>query len=177
METLLSVTDFMLGFANVDPDSYKEFNVSELVTDLLKKQYLKVFEKEGINLEVDIKDDFVLETNKDAFQDIFQNLVSNSIKALKDTKNKKIKCTGFLNTDSFVIYFSDNGYGLDMNDKEWIFGLYNTRTAEQGGAGVGLYIVEKQILALNGKIEVVGNEFKPTGATFKITIPFNNKSK
>ncbi|WP_024772116.1 sensor histidine kinase [Aquimarina macrocephali] len=175
METLLSVTDFMLGFANVNPENYAEFNVSELITELLEKQYRAVFKKEGIELEVDIKGDFVIETNKDAFQDIFQNLVSNSIKALKDSTNKKIKCTGFLNTDSFVIYFSDNGYGLDMDDKEWIFGLYNTRTAEQGGAGVGLYIVEKQILALNGKIEVIENEFQPTGATFKITIPFNNK--
>ncbi len=177
MVTLLSVTDFMLSFANVNPDSYEEFNVSELITDLLNKQYLDIFNKEGIELEVDIKDSFVIETNKDAFRDVFQNLVSNSIKALKDISNKKIKCTGYLNTENFVIYFSDNGYGLDMNDKEWIFGLYNTRTAEQGGAGVGLYIVEKQINALDGTIEVVENEFKPTGATFKITIPFKNTSK
>ncbi len=177
METLLSVTDFMLSFANVDVNSYEEFNVSTLISELLLKQYKDVFKKENITLEVDIKGGFVIETNKNAFQDIFQNLVSNSIKALKDTLDKKIKCTGHLNSDSFVIYFSDNGYGLDMNDKEWIFGLYNTRTAEQGGAGLGLYIVEKQVLALNGKIEVIENEFKPTGATFKITIPFNNKSK
>ena len=175
METLLSVTDFMLSFANVDPESFQEFNLTELVTELLEKQYRDVFKKEKISLEVDIKDDFLLETNKEAFQDIFQNLVSNSIKALKNVPDKKIKCTGFLNTNSFVIYFSDNGYGIDMNDKEWIFGLYNTRTAEQGGAGLGLYIVEKQLLALNGSIEVVENEFKPSGATFKITIPFNNK--
>ena len=174
METLLAVTDFMLSFANVDPESFEEFNLSELVKGLLENHYKDVFRKENIHLEVDIKDDFLIETNKEAFQDIFQNLVSNSIKALKDVSDKKIKCTGYLNTDSFVIYFSDNGYGIDMNDKEWIFGLYNTRTAELGGAGLGLYIVEKQILALNGKIEVVENEFKPTGATFKITIPFTN---
>ncbi|WP_299884238.1 sensor histidine kinase [uncultured Lacinutrix sp.] len=175
MDTLLSVTDFMLSFANVDESSFEEFNVSTLISDLLKKQYSSVFRKEGIELELGLKDDFVIETNKKAFQDIFQNLVSNSVKALTNTKNKKIKCTGYLNTNNFVIYFSDNGYGLDMNDKDWIFGLYNTRTAEQGGAGVGLYVVEKQIKALNGDIEVVENEFKPTGATFKITIPFNNK--
>lgn len=173
MQTLLSVTDFMLSFANIDEDSYEEFNVSALVTSLLVEQYRDVFIQENISLTVEIKDDFVIETNRDAFQDIFQNLVSNSIKALKDTTDKKIKCSGYLNTDSFILLFSDNGYGLDMNEKEWIFGLYNTRTAEQGGAGVGLYIVEKQILALNGTIEVIENEFKPTGATFKITIPFN----
>lgn len=172
MNTLISVTDFMLNFASSD-SSYEEFNVSVLIKDLLQNQYETIFSNENITLEIDVKDDFVIDTNKKAFQDIFQNLVSNSIKALKSTSNKVIKCTGYLNTDNFVIYFSDNGCGIDINDKDWIFGLYNTRTAEQGGAGVGLYIVEKQIKSLNGSIEVVENEFKPTGATFKITIPFN----
>ncbi len=171
MNTLISVTDFMLGFANID-GSIEEFDVAELITDLLKNQYDKLFAAEGILLEIDIKDNFVIETNKKAFQDIFQNLVSNSIKALKNIADKKIKCTGFLDTDKFVIHFSDNGYGILEEDKEWIFGLFNTKTAEQGGAGIGLYIVSAILKSLRGSIEVIESEFKPTGATFLITIPF-----
>ncbi len=171
MNTLISVTDFMLSFANID-ESFEEFNISELITDLLKNQYENLFSLENISLEIDIKDNFLIETNKKSFQDIFQNLVSNSIKALKNNSDKKIKCTGFLDTDKFVIYFSDNGYGINEEDKDWIFGLYNTRTAEQGGAGIGLYIVNTILKSLNGSIEVIENEFKPTGATFRITIPF-----
>jgi len=172
MNTLISVTDFMLSFANID-ESFEEFDVSELISDLLKNKYERLFTTEGVSLEIDIKDNFIIETNKKAFQDIFQNLVSNSIKALKNTQGKKIKCTGFLDTDKFVIYFSDNGDGIQEDDKEWIFGLFNTRTAEQGGAGMGLYIVNTILKSLKGSIEVIENEFKPTGATFKITIPFN----
>ncbi len=172
MNTLISVTDFMLSFANID-GSFEEFDVVELITDLLENQYETLFHAEGISFEIDIKDNFIIETNKKAFQDIFQNLVSNSVKALKDTTDKKIKCTGFLDTDKFVIYFSDNGYGIQQEDREWIFGLFNTRTAEQGGAGMGLYIVNTILKSLKGGIEVVENEFKPTGATFMITIPFN----
>lgn len=172
MNTLISVTDFMLSFANID-GSFEEFDVAELVTSLLSNQYENLFSSEGITLEIDIKDNFIIETNKKAFQDIFQNLVSNSIKALKNTEHKKIKCTGFLNTEKFVIYFSDNGYGIQEEDREWIFGLFNTKTAEQGGAGIGLYIVNTILKSLNGNIEVVENEFTPSGATFKITIPFN----
>lgn len=172
MNTLISVTDFMLSFANID-ESIEEFNISELITDLLNNKYEVLFNSENINLEIDLKDNFIIETNKKAFQDIFQNLVSNSIKALKNVENKKIKCTGFLDTDNFIIYFSDNGYGINDDDKEWIFGLFNTRTAEQGGAGVGLYIVNTILKSLGGKIEVIDNEFKPTGATFKIVIPFD----
>ena len=49
--------------------------------------------------------DFVLNTNKQAFQDVFQNLVSNSIIALRNTKSKKIKCSGYLDAENFTIYF------------------------------------------------------------------------
>lgn len=172
MNTLLSVTDFMLSYASTDK-SYEEFNIKTLIDELLKNTYETIFKSENIKLEIDIKDDFIIDTNKKAFQDIFQNLVSNSIKALKNTNEKIIKCSGFLNSDNYTIYFSDNGVGIDESDKEWIFGLYNTRTAEQGGAGVGLYIVENQVKAFGGSIELIENEFKPTGATFQITIPFN----
>lgn len=172
MNTLLSVTDFMLSYASADK-SYEEFDIKILIDDLLKNRYETIFRNEGIKLEIDIKDDFIIDTNKKAFQDIFQNLVSNSIKALKNNNSKIIKCSGFLDSDKYIIYFSDNGTGVEESDKEWIFGLYNTRTAEQGGAGIGLYIVENQVKAFGGSIELVENEFKPSGATFKITIPFN----
>jgi len=172
MNTLLIVTEFMLSYASADKH-YEEFNIKDLLINLFSSSYEDIFRKEGITMQINIKDDFIIDTNKKAFQDIFQNLVSNSIKALKTQEHKIIRCSGYLNSDCFVIFFSDNGCGVEKGDEEWIFGLYNTRTAEQGGAGIGLYIVEKQIKALNGTISVVENEFKPTGATFKIMIPFN----
>ena len=50
--------------------------------------------------------------------------------------------------------------------------MFVTTTAEQGGAGLGLFMVKSRLEALKGNIEVVENEFKPTGATFKIELPF-----
>ncbi|MBK6997582.1 MAG: hypothetical protein IPH31_22825 [Lewinellaceae bacterium] len=41
-----------------------------------------------------------------------------------------------------------------------------------GGAGVGLFIVKTRIESLRGKVEIVENELKPIGTTFKITLPF-----
>ncbi len=171
MNTLLKVTEFMLSYASADKH-YEDFNVKDLLNELLTKAYDTIFKNEDITMQVDIKNDFILNTNKQAFQDVFQNLVSNSIKALRNTGDKKIKCSGYLDAENFTIYFSDNGVGIDKGDEDWIFGLFNTRTAEIGGAGLGLYIAEMQIKSLNGTIKVVESEFKPTGATFKITLPF-----
>lgn len=174
MNTLLKVTDFMLSFASVDKH-YEDFNVRELLSELLTQSYETLFRNEQIDFEIDFKSDFILTTNKQAFKDVFQNLVSNSIKALRNTKNKKIKCSGYLDVENFVIYFSDNGVGINKGDEDWIFGLFNTRTADIGGAGIGLYIVEMQIKSLNGTIQVVEPEFKLGGATFKITLPLNRE--
>jgi signal transduction histidine kinase len=175
MNTLLKVTDFMLSYASADKD-YEDVNVKDLLSELLTKAYETVFRNENITLQIDLKNDFVVNTNRQAFQDVFQNLVSNSIKALRNTKEKRIKCSGYLDAENFTIYFSDNGAGINKGDEDWIFGLFNTRTADIGGAGLGLYIAEMQIKSMNGTIRVVENEFKPTGATFKITLPFSKAS-
>jgi signal transduction histidine kinase len=172
MGTLVRVTDFMLSYASSEID-FEDFSVRSLIEDLLLKTYVETFKSENISVVVEIKNDFIVNTNKKFFEDIFQNLVSNSVKALKDTEDKVIKCTGFLDDDNFTLYFSDNGTGVSQDDAKWIFGLYNTRTAEQGGSGIGLYIVEKRIEALKGSVELVESEFRPVGATFKIKLPFN----
>ena len=172
MATLLKVTDFMLSYASSDID-FEDFSVKELVEELLLKTYEQTFIVEKISVVVEIKDDFIINANRKFFEDIFQNLIANSIKALQDVKDKTIKCSGYLDDNNFTLYFSDNGKGVNDGDEKWIFGLYNTRTAEQGGAGIGLYIVEKRIEALKGTVELIENEFKPMGATFKIKLPFN----
>ena len=152
MGTLLKVTDFMLSYASSDLD-FEDFSVKELIENLLVNTYSQTFKAEKIEAVVEIKDNFIINSNRKFFEDIFQNLISNSIKALQKTKNKIIKCSGYLDNDNFTLYFSDNGEGVKKQDEKWIFGLYNTRTAEQGGAGIGLYIVEKRIEALKGSIE------------------------
>jgi signal transduction histidine kinase len=55
-----------------------------------------------------------------------------------------------------------------------VFNIYFTRTAEQGGAGIGLYIVKTRITSMKGTIEVIENEFKPNGTTLRIELPFIN---
>jgi len=164
----------MLSYASSDID-FEEFSVKELIDELLLETYKQTFKAENIEVVVEIKDDFVISANKKFFEDIFQNFIANSIKALNKTDKKIIKCTGYLDDDNFTLYFSDNGYGVSPGDEKWIFGLYNTRTANQGGAGIGLYVVEKRIEALRGTVELVESEFKPLGATFKIKLPFNKE--
>ena len=72
-------------------------------------------------------------------------------------------------TNKFKIIISDNGIGIDLvqNGKD-IFGLYKRFNVEQEGKGLGLYMVKKQIEAINGEIKIESELNK--GTTFLITI-------
>lgn len=173
MEKLSTIIEFMLSYARVTKDDFHDFNIKELVENVLLKVYLYRFENEKI--EIDLKlEDCILNGHSKFFEDVVQQLISNSIKALEFNKsNKKIKCTGYVSNDTYTLLFSDNGYGIKEEDKEKIFELYFTTTAEQGGGGIGLYNARTRMNALHGSIELADSEYTPTGTTFKITLPFN----
>ncbi len=163
--------DFMLKYAKSDTE-IEEINLKELIENLFNDIYSDRFEKEGIKTMIEIDHNLILNYNRKAIEDIFDNLISNSIKALKGKNDKLIKCSSVTTKTSLTILFSDNGIGIEEADRYRIFDIFFTNTAEDGGAGMGLYMVKTRIESMQGEIEVVDNEIKPTGATFKITLPF-----
>jgi len=171
MLKLRSGVDFMLKYAKSDTE-IEQLNIKELIENLFLNIYQSKFYEEKIETLVEINKDLIINYNRKAFEDIFDNLISNSIKALRTISNKLIKCSGFVNKENLIIYFSDNGTGIDEQDRNRIFDVFFTRTAEYGGAGIGLYVVKTRIEDMKGKIELIENELKPTGATFKIELPF-----
>lgn len=173
MVKLDSVVNFLLSYAQSNID-FKEINVKNLIEKLFVEDYSHIFTQEKINAEIEIKDTFKVFHNQKFFEDIFENLISNSIKALKNQSQKSIKCTGFIENNNFVLLFSDNGAGIKEEDKHRVFNIYFTRTAEDGGAGIGLYIVKTRINSMKGNVEVIENEFKPYGTTIRIQLPFVN---
>lgn len=171
--TLRTGVDFMLKYAQSD-NQIEEINLHSLIKNLFENIYLDAFQKSKVTALLDLKDSLILNYNKKALEDIFDNLISNSLKALKGVTNREriIKCSGVFEKNELTLYFSDNGTGILDEDKIRIFDIFFTRTAEDGGAGIGLYMVKTRIESMNGHIEVVENEFKPSGATFKLTLPF-----
>jgi signal transduction histidine kinase len=170
MNVLKKVIDYMLSYAGSNIP-FDDFNVKKLIESLFAEYQLR-FANENIKSLIEIRDNFIIHANKQFFADIFQNLIDNSIKALKNGTDKIIKCSGYIENDSFILFFSDNGAGIPDEKRDKVFDLYETTTAEEGGAGLGLFIVRTRIEALKGTVKVVDNEFMPSGATIKITLPF-----
>jgi len=117
---------------------------------------------------------------------LFQNLISNSIKFAKKEETPRLSIThNFINGSELVteglkaevdylqINFRDNGIGFDEKDKEKIFELFkrlHTRN-EYSGTGIGLAIVKRIVDNHDGFISAESK--LRNGAGFKIYLPIN----
>ena len=169
-KVLNRVINYMLSYSqsNINPeevDLKKTFE--EIVGD-----YSDVFLREGISLQTDFPEKLVLNANRQFFRDILQNLIDNSIKAMVDSAQKVIRCSYEVKDEKLRILVSDTGVGIPPEDREQVFALYYTTTEDQGGAGVGLYIVKTRVQSLGGNVSVIKSEFGEIGTTIEITIPF-----
>ena len=170
MLVLNQVIDFMLSYSKSGLN-FEDLNLNELVSGLFES-YETSLKAENIRSVVEIPDNLRINTNRQFFMDILQNMISNSVKALKGVPDKTIKCSGYISENDLILSMSDNGIGIPLEKREWVFGVFNTTTAESGGAGIGLYVVKTRVESLKGKVEVVDSEFGKVGTTIKITLPF-----
>ena len=108
--------------------------------------------------------------NEQMMIQLFQNLISNSIK-YHGEKSPKIHISADNVNDEYIFAVKDNGIGIDQNHLERIFTIFqrlHTRE-EYEGTGIGLAIVQKIVQKHHGKIWVESELGK--GTTFYFTIP------
>ena len=160
----------MLSYAQVDLED-SIFSVSEVINGVLKGAHIIIFEKEEIKIDISIRDNIQLTGKRKFLEDVLSNLISNSRKALTNEKDKIISCESYVDGDKLTIIFSDNGHGVDYNIQDKMFEMFKTTTAEEGGAGLGLFIARSRMKALNGTIDLIPSVFAPKGASFRLIIP------
>ena len=169
---LTNAIEFMSRYTKSEKN-WKEFNVKKTI-EYVYEGYTPIFEKENIKVKIDIQKEVILKYNNVLFEDILKNLLNNSIKALTSTNGKLIKVSGVVENDNLIIYVSDNGEGIEAKNKDKIYEVYFTTTAEEGGNGMGLYMVKTNLAAIKGQIQLIESEYGK-GTTFKLTLPFNKE--
>lgn len=179
MTTLSRIVDYELSFSQ----SNVEFEKLHLAK-FIRNEFVRWEENLKANhVEIDLRnmdEDVILNTNRQFIVEMLDNLIDNSIKAMANSEEKRIKVSlheeidktqDKIERDDVKISFSDTGCGIPLEKREWVFGLYNTTTEAQGGAGIGLYIVRARVNSLKGKVSVVDSEFGNIGTTFEISVP------
>jgi signal transduction histidine kinase len=123
---------------------------------------------------VDIAEDLpVLYGDAVRLREVVENLLDNAIKFLGDQPHPRVEIGVRRETDTPVIYFKDNGIGIDPRYHTKIFGLFERLNQDTQGTGIGLAIV-RRIVEVHGGTIWVESEGIGHGSVFCFTLPKAN---
>lgn len=121
----------------------------------------------NVELQTGIAEDLPsIEADPDQLQQVFINLINNSLDAMP--LGGKLTVSTTLDTDSVLIVLADSGEGIAEDQIDLIFDpMFSTKRGR--GTGLGLTIVKQIISEHNGEVEVESDPGRQT--TFRIRLP------
>ena len=112
----------------------------------------------------------ILNGDRNEFEIIFNNLISNAVKYNKDNGSVDVNITE--TDDCIKIAVSDTGIGMSAEEVEKLFGEFvrikNDKTRNILGSGLGLSIMRKTAAIYGGDVSVVS--VPDQGTTFTVTL-------
>lgn len=146
------------------------FNLSEHVIECVLN-FESTWEKKQIEIETDIDEDVVIQSDRELLSLVWNNLISNAVKFT----NEKGKITISVKKDGNAVLVSvkDTGCGMSKQTGDHIFEKFyqgDTSRSTQGN-GLGLAMVKKVIELLHGDIFVRSELGK--GAEFTVCLLVN----
>lgn len=144
--------------------------------DNLDSNYKKILKERGIEFATKLSNkDIVIHTDKARLRQVFENLISNSIKFVAEN-NGLIEIGGYKEKDSLILYVKDNGIGIPKDKQDELFKkFYQVDTSERrkvGGTGLGLVISKGMIEKMGGTIWVESDG--KTGTIFYLKLPLKD---
>ena len=152
-------------------DNPSIFQERLLFSEVLEKVMFQLqFKMDEISplLHIDFSKADTVMFNRTYLESVLLNLFSNALKYRSPNRLLSIRISTEISASGLVLYFNDNGLGLDLERlKGRMFGLYQRFHNHPDSKGMGLYLVKSQLEALGAKMEVESTV--DIGTTFKIT--------
>jgi signal transduction histidine kinase len=108
-------------------------------------------------------------SDEDQIRQVFQNLLDNAIE-YSGEEPPRVRISAELETNRWVISVQDEGIGIDPDDADRIFEVFQSihSAGESPGTGIGLALCRRIVERHGGEIWV---EDTPEGSTFRFTLP------
>ncbi|NLC04375.1 MAG: HAMP domain-containing histidine kinase [Tissierellia bacterium] len=182
LNILLGEIDRLSNFSDDLRDSFKakeynidlnktSFNVSKELKDIIKI-FKPIYSKDNYILDYSFEDDIEINFDRDKFNQIINNLLTNSKRYLGD--NGKVIVDLKKDKKNIRISISDNGTGIKPEDLPHILDRFyrvdSSRNKGTGGSGLGLSIVKSLVEAHGGTINI--NSVYGEGTEVDIILPY-----
>ena len=149
----------------------QKFNIVNLVKEVFDQLEMRAGEmKISLELDNESQTSFVI-ADRDKIQQVFFNLLSNSIKYGKQGGKTRVR---FFDMDEhLLVEVADNGIGIEEESLDRLFERFyrvdKNRSREIGGTGLGLAIVKHILEGHNQQVNV--RSTKDIGSTFSFILP------
>lgn len=153
-----------IGRVGIHPTTLELDVIIQLVTYNLRKQ----IEDANANISYEYKGTVL--GDKTQMIQLFQNLISNGIKFRRPGQTPEIHVVVTENEHDLKIEIRDNGIGINDEDKDIIFTVFQKGQSNPGvkGTGIGLAICKKIVELHHGEIWVEQNDLG--GSSFFFTL-------
>lgn len=131
--------------------------------------YEEMWDEKDLDLEVDLEEKAVVDADKSLMELVWNNLLSNAIKFTEPGGRVAVRQTS---SDGYaVVEVTDTGCGMSRESVRHIFDKFyqgDTSHSKEGN-GLGLALVRRILILMNGEISVVSEAGR--GSTFTVRIP------
>lgn len=158
--------DEYLSYNLEDTLKKQKIAVKDLM-EIIKADYIDELNTNKIRLEIINNGSEYVNIDLSKIRRVFDNLISNSIKHLKN-EDRKIKIEVSKHKDKDLFVFSDNGTGVEKDRLEKIFEMLYTEDDARKVAGLGLAICKQIIESHEGKIWAENNQEGGLSIKFEI---------
>ncbi|MBI4993354.1 PAS domain S-box protein [Candidatus Wolfebacteria bacterium] len=175
LNTILSLSKIESGETKIN---FVKINIIQVVKGIIKEFEPLINEKKlKLKFENDAGESLEIETDQSMFNQIFTNLLSNSIRYTSEGGSIEIKISGKNNEALFSV--KDNGIGIPEDQKGKIFEKFfraeNAVMKVADGSGLGLTLAKNLTELLKGKIWFESQEGKGTAFYFSLPKIINKK--
>ncbi|GAA3957605.1 sensor histidine kinase [Allohahella marinimesophila] len=174
-ERMQALLDSLLTYSRVTSKArpFEEVELNEVIADVRDDLQLAIVESRA-----DIQCSILTSIDGDQTQlrQLFQNLISNSLKYRRPDVAPVIKIEGAVDREHYLIRVSDNGIGIDAVYREQIFDVFKRlhNRDEYEGTGMGLAICRKIVERHRGEIHVIDQVEQ--GTCFEVRLPVEQRS-
>ena len=164
---LEKVSNEFLEFARPPEVKLEDLHVGKEINSVVEMIAAQCREAQ-VSCKTEVSEEIgLLPLDKTRLRQILLNLMVNGIQAMPQGGELKIKAKP--QCEWLQIEIEDTGVGMSPEAKNNLFKLFYT--TKEGGVGLGLPIVKRLVLDLEGEIEVFSEKGK--GTSFKILFPTN----
>jgi signal transduction histidine kinase len=155
----------MLRFSRNDNEEIKPVQMTELLQSTLLLLKAEAQKKDS-KIELKILDDDLISARPQQTQQVFINLILNSIQAIP--QGGKIQIQSQKNHEFMFVDVKDSGPGISFRNQSHLFQPFFTTKPKSEGTGLGLSIAQSLLEDQGGGLELI--ESRPGCTIFRVSL-------